>query len=371
MAANTSARASSAEYSAAGRGTSVSVSHSRSCTAPLAATCSRTTTVPTHGGSSPSSCALRRRWGRAGVRRHTRLPPFRLRCLQRVLSYAPGAAASLPDRHTLEHSTPDGRPLRRCHRQLGAKAPNARRRRLLAQQCRRDSGARLRQGLHRPAQRLRGGLLRQRACAPGKLMQHPCRVAPCQPAYHLRLPTGCADSSASLVMCAPNSVTLRTQRPQLERPQPECCGLTGCAASLHRAGAVDVSQALVHVLKPWRLNSDAPLKKGVGSVNQPVTTRRPRRGSRVPATARTPCGSRGSNRVSRLNAGSTAVTCSPASIQLTHAGERLAVRCSSVCAPCRLAPGEHATGAPVELRRGQCMRHRRCAGTCQEAVIMS
>jgi len=65
MAANTSARASSAEYSAAGRGTSVSVSHSRPSTAPPAATRSRTTTVPTHGGSSPSSCAWRRWSGKS------------------------------------------------------------------------------------------------------------------------------------------------------------------------------------------------------------------------------------------------------------------------------------------------------------------
>lgn len=86
-----------------------------------------------------------------------------------------------------------------------------------------------------------------------------------------------------------------------------------------------------------------PLKKGVGSVNQPVTTRRPRRGSRVPSTMRTPCGSRGSNSVSRLNAGSTAVTCSPAdivfrltmrsmkyasNIQMKHSSSSLAVRVS-------------------------------------------
>ena len=58
MASNTSPRASAAEYSAAGSGTSVSVSHSRACTAPLApATRSRTTTVPAQGGSCASSCA--------------------------------------------------------------------------------------------------------------------------------------------------------------------------------------------------------------------------------------------------------------------------------------------------------------------------
>ena len=60
-------------------------------------------------------------------------------------------------------------------------------------------------------------------------------------------------------------------------------------------------------------------------MNQPVTTRRALRGSRVPSTSRTPWGSRGSNTVSRLNAGSTALTCAAVSARLPYATGTLGV----------------------------------------------
>lgn len=61
----------------------------------------------------------------------------------------------------------------------------------------------------------------------------------------------------------------------------------------------------------------APWKKGAGCVNQPCSTRRDRRGSRVPSTGRTPWGSRGSNTVSWLKRGGTSVIKSVISVPCT------------------------------------------------------
>lgn len=66
---------------------------------------------------------------------------------------------------------------------------------------------------------------------------------------------------------------------------------------------------------------DAPWKKGAGCVNQPCSTRRPRHGSRVPSTTRTPCGIRGSNTVSWLKSGGTRVSRSFVSVPCTGKGQ--------------------------------------------------
>lgn len=86
-------------------------------------------------------------------------------------------------------------------------------------------------------------------------------------------------------------------------------------------------------------------------MNQPVTTRRALRGSRVPATSRTPCGSRGSNTVSRLNAGSTAVTCAAGTLGVVLALTYVLRRCKL-----RMQSGPHAinrlANSAAPLREG-------------------
>ncbi len=113
----------------------------------------------------------------------------------------------------LEQGARDGRLLRRCRRQLGAKAPNARRRRCSPSSAGAAQGRASDRGCIAPPSASAAASSGSAPARLAKLMQYPCHGAPCQPAYHLlNSPMGCAQSNASLVICS--------QPPHTESPTP-------------------------------------------------------------------------------------------------------------------------------------------------------